>query len=365
MKKKLIALAVAGATLAPLAAMAQTTNPVTLYGRVYETFESVKANGAAGGAGISTRNRVTDQSSFLGVRGTEDIGGGVKAFFQLETVFRADQTGSSFANRNSAVGFQGNFGSFLLGRWDTPFKVATTAVDPFGDLTIGGITAALNDRGNFDRRENNVVQYWSPNIAGFQARASYSANEGKTATVNPSALSFSATYTQGPFYAGYAWERHKDQYKSYLGALANVSGASEKGQSVFGTATFGPVKVGALAQWFIKRNDANPIGSRKGGNKSAMVTGTYTFGNNQIHLVHQRAEDGTTLTTGNAAAPEAKCKVNVVGYQYNFSRRTFVLGQYASIKNETFGQCDIAGDRLGVAAGQDPRGLSVGIRHLF
>jgi predicted porin len=364
MKKKLIALAVAGATLAPFAASAQTTNPVTLYGRVYATFESVKASGG-NVAALSTRNRVTDNPSFLGVRGTEDIGGGVKAFFQLETGFRPDQLGTSFANRNSGVGFQGGFGSVLLGRWDTPFKVATIAVDPWGDLTPGGITAAMSDRGNFDRRDNNVFQYWSPNISGFQGRFSYSANEGKTATVNPSNLSFSATYTQGPFYAGYAWEKHKDQYKSYTGAIGNVSGANEKGQAVFGTATFGPVKIGALAQWFVKNNQANPVGSRKAGNKSQMVAGTYTFGNNQIHLVHQRAEDGTFVTTGNAAASEAKCRVNVLGYQYNFSRRTFVMAQYADVKNERFGQCDIAGDRLGVAADQDPRALSFGIRHLF
>jgi predicted porin len=364
MKKKLIALAVAGATLAPFAASAQTTNPVTLYGRVYATFESVKASGG-NVAALSTRNRVTDNPSFLGVRGTEDIGGGVKAFFQLETGFRPDQLGTSFANRNSGVGFQGGFGSVLLGRWDTPFKVATIAVDPWGDLTPGGITAAMSDRGNFDRRDNNVFQYWSPNISGFQGRFSYSANEGKTATVNPSSLSFSATYTQGPFYAGYAWEKHKDQYKSYTGAPGNASRANEKGQAVFGTATFGPVKIGALAQWFVKNNQANAAPFRKAGNKSQMVTGTYTFGNNQIHLVHQRAEDGTTVPATGTTAVDAKCRVNVIGYQYNFSRRTFVMAQYADVKNERFGQCDIAGDRLGVAADQDPRALSFGIRHLF
>src|SRR5258705_8323132 len=75
MNKKLIALAVAGACVAP-AAMAQTANPVTLYGLVYVTFESVEANGGA--APLVRRNRVSDQSSLLGVRGTEDLGGGLK-----------------------------------------------------------------------------------------------------------------------------------------------------------------------------------------------------------------------------------------------------------------------------------------------
>jgi predicted porin len=364
MNKKLIALAVAGATLAPVAAMAQTANPVTLYGRVYETVESIKADGGPA-APIGSRIRVTDQSSFLGVRGTEDLGG-IKAFFQLETGFRPDQLGTSFANRNSGIGLQGDFGSVLIGRWDTPFKVATTTVDPFGDLTAGGITAALNDRGNFDRRDVNTIQYWTPNVAGFQGRVGYAANEGKTATVNPSGLSFSATYTQGPIYAGYSWERHKDQFKAYsAAAVANVAGAQEKGQAVFGSFTFGPVKLAAIAEWFKKEN---VVGTTKltGGNKSQMVTGTYTIGNNQIILAHQRATDGTVRTSAlGANTVDAKCKVNVLGYQYNFSRRTFLLGQYAQVKNEVTGQCDVGADKLGVSGDQDIRALSVGLRHVF
>jgi predicted porin len=374
MKKKLIALAVAGATLAPLAAMAQTSNPVTLYGRAYATFESVKADGGSL-TPLGSRTRVTDQASFFGIRGTEDLGGGLKAFFQLESVFRLDSNNSTFANRNSGVGLQGDFGSFLLGRWDTPMKVTTGPVDPFGDLTIGGYTAATMDRGNFDRREQNVVQYWSPNLGGFQARASYAANEGKTNTVgtvpgvNPSSLSFSGTYTQGPFYVGYAWERHKDQWKAYTAANGNsgaVAGAREKGQALFGTFTIGPVKLGAMTQFFIKDNPLAGNASRKNGSTAQLFSAVYTIGKSAILFSHQRAKDGTFLTVGTAARPaDAKSTVNSIGYQYNFTRRTFVLGQYAAVKNNAQGQADIAGDRLGVGADQDPKGFSFGIRHLF
>jgi predicted porin len=384
MKKKLIALAVAGATLAPLAAMAQTSNPVTLYGRAYATFESVKADGG-GATPLGTRNRVTDQSSFFGIRGTEDLGGGLKAFFQLESVFRLDSNNSTFANRNSGVGLQGGFGSFLLGRWDTPFKVTTTAVDPFGDLTIGGITAVANDRGNFDRREQNTVQYWSPNLGGFQARAGYAANEGKTNSTattlgaNPSSLSFSATYTQGPFYVGYAWERHKDQWKSYTSpTLLALPGATEKGQALFGTFTIGPVKLGVLTQYFIKNTPftpgatagsvvSAPAGLRKNGSEAQLYSIVYTIGKVQLIASHQRAIDGTygALLANGARPADAKSHINNFGVQYNFTRRTFALAQYAQVKNNTLGLADIAGDRLGVSADQDPKGLSFGLRHLF
>jgi predicted porin len=379
MKKKLIALAVAGATLAPLAAMAQTSNPVTLYGRAYATFESVKADGGPL-TPLGSRNRVTDQSSFFGIRGTEDLGGGLKAFFQLESVFRLDSNNSTFANRNSGVGLQGDFGSFLLGRWDTPFKVTTGPIDPFGDLTIGGYTAVAQDRGNFDRREQNVVQYWSPSLSGFQARASYAANEGKTNTttvgtvttpgVNPSSLSFSGTYTQGPFYVGYAWERHKDQWKAYTAANGNagaVAGAREKGQALFGTFTIGPVKLGAMTQFFIKDNPLLAPGLRKNGSTAQMFSAVYTIGKSAILFSHQRAKDGTygALLANGSRPADAKSTINSIGYQYNFTRRTFVLGQYAAVKNNALGLGDIAGDRLGVGADQDPKGFSFGIRHLF
>ena len=68
MNKKLIALAVAGACVVP-EAMAQTANPVTLYGRAYATFESVEAKGSVGTIGpVVRRNRVVDQSSAVNAR---------------------------------------------------------------------------------------------------------------------------------------------------------------------------------------------------------------------------------------------------------------------------------------------------------
>ena len=151
-----------------------------------------------------------------------------KAFFQLETGFHPEQNdvagaASSWAGRNSGVGLQGAWGSVLLGRWDTPYKVTTIAVDPYGDLTLGGITGAVSGSGvrgvqaQFDRRDQNVVQYWSPTMAGFAVRLSYSANEGRCTTptatgcVNPGSNGGSVTWTGGPIYVGYAYHELKDQ----------------------------------------------------------------------------------------------------------------------------------------------------------
>lgn len=341
MNKKLIALAVAGASLAP-AAMAQTANPVTLYGRVYVTFESVEAKGGA--TPVARRNRVADQSSLLGVRGTEDLGGGLKAFFQLETAFKPDQNDTVFAARNSGVGLQGGWGSVLLGRWDTPYKTATTAIDPYGDLTISGITGVLNDGTNFDRRDQNVVQYWSPNWGGFAFRLMTTANEGKTATLNPRDSGANVTFTRGPVYAFLAWEEHKD---------TSATLPKEEGVAGGGSFAIGPVKLGAQYQEYKK--------TARTKQKAWMGNLVWTIGNHQVIYQYMQSKDGRL----NTATVEPDCDSNSIGYQYNFTRRTFFIASYVKVDNNEAASCNFGANRLTAAAGQDPQGVFAGIRHIF
>lgn len=337
MNKKLIALAIAGASVVP-AAMAQTANPVTLYGRVYLTVESVEADGAGG---LSQRTRMTDQASLLGVRGTEDLGGGLKAFFQLETAFAADQTGGAFANRNSGIGLQGGFGSFLIGRWDMPWKSATIAIDPFGDLTIGGITGTLSDLGNFDRRDNNVAQYWSPTMGGFAFRLAMTTNEGKTATLDPINYGANITFTRGPLYLFGAYEKHED---------VSATIRKEEGVAGGGSFAFGPVKIGAQYQQIEKtgRNDQ----------KAWMANIVYTLGKNQFIGQYMNAENHANING-------AECDTWHLGYQYNFTRRTFFLAQYSEIDNNNLGTCNFGASRIAISGGADPKGFSLGLRHVF
>jgi predicted porin len=369
MNKKLIALAVAGASLAP-AAMAQTANPVTLYGRIYATFETVEAKGAGTAAAVPRRNRVSDESSYLGVRGTEDLGGGLKAFFQLETAFKPDQNDSAFAARNSAVGLQGGWGSVLLGRWDSPFKVTTTAVDPFGDLTLGGITAALNGSGvanqndTLDRRDINVVQYWSPTWAGLAIRAEYSANEGKACTttgttttcVNPVKTSASLTWTRGPIYVGYAWDEQTDTL------FGTTLMTKMTGQAVFGSFVIGPIKLGAIVEDYKKNPASGPSFAKQ---KMWAASAVYTIGSHQIMYQHQDAKDGGSQGTTAAPIQQPNCKVDALAYQYNFSRRTFAILQYTKIDNSDTATCNFGSTQLAISAGQDLTGLMFGLRHIF
>src|SRR6266567_6464306 len=151
MNKKLVALAVAGVCASPLAAQAQTAN-VTLYGRINIDLEFVKAatcqtGAAAGGVTGSackqadtrvtpniqpaagdaitnpTVNRVSSNSSRFGMRGTESLGGGLNAIFQIEQNVSGDTgnaASSSLGSRETFVGLQGSWGKVTLGKFLMP-----------------------------------------------------------------------------------------------------------------------------------------------------------------------------------------------------------------------------------------------------
>jgi predicted porin len=348
MNKKLIALAVVGACAAP-AAMAQTAGPVTLYGRVFETVVSVQADASGTVGELPRRTRVDDQASLLGVRGTEDLGGGLKAFFQLETAFKAEQNDSTFAARNSGIGLEGGWGSFVIGRWDTPYKVSTYPIDAFGDLTMAGISGTGHDQGNFDRRDQNMIQYWSPNFAGFAFKVMVQANEGKTATTNPHDTSANVTYTRGPLYAMLAYEDHKDPSATVTKEHAWSGGAAY---------SFGPIKVGGEYEQ-IKRD------LRAGGNapdrKEWLANVVWTIGSNQLIYQHQDSKiDGT------AGSGDVKCNSDTIGYKYIFSKRTYFIAEYMRVDNHESGTCSFATTAtFPVSPGQDVKAAAVGLQHVF
>ena len=345
MNKKLIALAVAGATFAP-AVMAQSANPVTLYGRAWVMVNSIKADGGA--TPLSSRTTVVDESSLIGVRGFEDLGGGLKAFFQIESSAPPDAGGGTLGSRNSGVGLVGGFGSIILGRWDSPFKLSAIFVDPAGQNTIGNQLSVINT-GDFNRRENNMVQYWSPTIAGFSARLMYGANEGKTATANPNSTSVSLDYATGPFRINYAYEKHKD----YRGSVV-TAGVQDKGQNLAGTFVFGPIKVGLLHQKFKSTGFTD--------RKASFAAVTYTAGKNEIFVSAGRNKDGAVST----AVQQPESKLSAVGYNYNFSKRTTFMARYASLKNNSASLAPMNASGLpAFAVNNDPKGFGAGLRHTF
>ncbi len=382
MKLKLIALAVAGATMAPVA-MAQTANPVTLYGTLNIDFESVKATNAVGAAGVNvgSRNRVSANSSNFGLRGTEDLGGGLKAFFQIEMGSVAlDAGGGNLAGRNSAVGLQGSAGSLLLGNWDTPYKASTGAADAFYGTGIANLVNVVSGnstptaapgttRNGFDRRSNNFVQWWSPNWNGFSLRAGYAANESRTnsaaaAQLNPSLTSYSGTYATGPFTLAVAYEKH-DQFSA---------GSKDTGLKLVGTAVIGGTTLGLVTESLKFQGALGSTGLSKtftvGTGTEAKVKSYYA---SIVHRVGPwalraavGADRGVSLNTA-AGAPDTRARMLAVGGSYTFSKRTDAYMVFSQIKNDNNSRNDFAinGVANGFTNGADPRGLGFGLRHTF
>jgi predicted porin len=199
MQKKVMALAVAGALVAPAAAFAQSN--VQIYGRINAGLDNYQATGAsttaAGAAGqgeVKARNRMFDQGSRLGVRGSEDLGNGLKALFVIESGLNVDtgsgltQSGSanssagSLATRDSYVGLEGGFGRVTMGRQALWYgngvveQVTSNYVntgDPFFSGTLGRIGAPTT-------RTNNAFVYTSPTFSGFNGTVYYSPNSEAT-----------------------------------------------------------------------------------------------------------------------------------------------------------------------------------------
>src|SRR4029453_5121509 len=180
MNKKLVAVAVAGVLAAPLAAQAQTAN-VTLYGRLNLTMEAVKGDAvdpnlpATAPAQNRTIYRVNPNSSRLGVRGSEALGGGLSAIFQIESSIQGDSSGGTLAGRETFVGLQGAWGTFKMAYFLAP----THDIHPiFGNvppLTTSILSTAnlwaqgpqnQNDNGGFDNRVPNSIRHDSPRIGG-------------------------------------------------------------------------------------------------------------------------------------------------------------------------------------------------------
>jgi predicted porin len=192
MNKKLVVLAVAGAFASPLAVQAQTAN-VTLYGRLNMDLEFVKGEQTDGSN--PTVNRVSSNSSRFGMRGTESLGGGLQAIFQIESNVSGDTgnaASSSLASRETFVGLQGSWGKVYMGKFLMPqddvrfiFDNKTTlGTSLLSDGALWGQAQESKSTGGFDARTGNSLRYDSPNYMGFTAALQYSTRDSSGDTQN-------------------------------------------------------------------------------------------------------------------------------------------------------------------------------------
>jgi predicted porin len=207
MKQHIAALGAAGAALF-VAAGAQAQSSVSLYGLIDMGAGRFESPGAKEVWRAESGNMTT---SYIGLKGTEDLGGGLKARFTFEHFLRAD-TGAAgrygadaFWARNANVGLDGYFGTSLLGRNTTPLFVSTLLFNPFGDsfgfspsIRHYFLGAVLGDSG-----WSNSLRYTSANLGGVTIGLMGNLAEGPAPGKN---LSASLLYFSGPLAAAVVWQ---------------------------------------------------------------------------------------------------------------------------------------------------------------
>jgi predicted porin len=305
MKKSLIALAVLAASGA---AMAQSS--VTLYGRIDTSVGSIKDTGSAstnksavtkvfsGGDGGLTSPR-------WGMRGSEDLGGGLKANFLLESRFFSDEgtlDGVQFKGA-SWVGLSGGFGEIRLGRSTTVYddiRALSYASNVFDSAFTPASNGVFKSGGDYNSRFDNKITYLSPNMGGFYAGVDFALDED--ASKKADKMAFKAGYRAGPmhFALGYQDEKTIADYTALSGSydfgVASVSGGFNMRDAKTGGAedteyTVGVnVPFGAVALSAGYASSKTEVGSTTTGKASGFALGaTYSLSKRTRAYVGYRA----------------------------------------------------------------------------
>lgn len=413
MQKKLIALAVAGLAAAP--AFAQTN--VTIYGVADATFDNVRATDTqVSGDKLGSTNRVSTNSSYLGFKGTEDLGNGLKAVFQFESGISSDAATGTWASRDSFVGLSGGFGTVVAGNLTGPTRALAAALDVnsgatgigantglLGKLGGSGLVGTTNANGTytptaygtssvagaggkvtntalagcdrsstctsvFDTRWKNAIAYVSPSFAGVTVTAAYVANENHdfdaapATAANTQGYDLGVNYNNGPVLAGLTYNAVtlRDQYETRISSLR-----------LGGSYNFGVASVRALVERVDGKDNGNPSGLF-GGSVHQYTWGlgaTYNVTTNgKIIAQYYRAQD----IAGDIAVKKTGAKLFELGYEHSLSKRTIVKAVYSYLGNDTNANYDYGLNATGIqtAAGDHGNGaklngIQVGVRHSF
>jgi len=335
MQKKLIAVAVAGALGVPAVALAQTST-VSISGRFYMEYGYVDMGADKNGLNQRVKgDNLQSPGSNISFQGEEKLGGGLSAWFKCETT--ADWRGEGqdgWCGRDSALGLKGNFGNVYAGNWGTPFKRArinpgSNETGHFGNSTLltGHSTTTLdgaNNAGLFARRQNNSVNYDTPNMSGFTGMVSYSTLNTQTATAanavpdKPRVFSLGGTYKNGPLEVGAAWEKHAQFYNN------GVSTGDEKGWLIGASYTFGGnIKVGGMyTQQKAELTGANTKVRAWAAGVEWALSGPHSIQANYTNAGDMKGTPGFNMGRRPATGPDSGAYMVQARYMHALSKRT-------------------------------------------
>jgi predicted porin len=297
--------------------------------------------------------------SRLGFRGTEDLGGGLRANFLAETGFCADSNagapnfctgGNNFMGRQAYVGLSGGFGGVNLGRQYTPAFLVHAALDPFGAGWAGqwANLADVDGPSQSNPRMNNSVIYSTPNMGGFVGSLAFGAGETTGNWKVNRQLGLSATYAAGPLYVAFG----------YHNANSATGATNGRRNTLFGaTYDFGMAKAHFAYQ--ATKSDsltANKAGGGGGWNDAndMLIGATVPLGGGSLLASYARHNDKT--------ASNFDANQFGIGYNYPLSKRTSIYTAIAHISNKN-GATFTVGNAT--EAGTGNQAVNLGVVHNF
>jgi predicted porin len=375
MKKSLLALAVLGAFVGTASAQSS----VTLFGTVDVSGRYVKTDGVPRRL---TENSNALNSSRFGIRGEEDLGGGLKAGFLLESEVGSDSGGSGdpsrnkfLWNRSSLVRLWGNWGEIRLGRdGATPSFWNLGIFDAFGTLGLGNL---LNVRQMYGgtRMDNSIGYILPSNLGGFYGQAMVAASEGGASFDRPGRYYGARLgYSAGPINVAVGAGNQRFDTAFILGTNGAVvlntggvfagrqvpyaAGDVQKTINIGASYDFGVVKVTGLY-------DREQLSAKAaGGDRRENVFNlgvVVPLGVGEIHAAYSRSK----LTPGVAIA-SSKLDQIALGYVYNLSKRTALYTTVSRLDNKDATFVTLPGSAPGaITAGGKSQGAEFGIRHFF
>jgi predicted porin len=396
MKKSLLALAVMGA----FASAAQAQTSVTLYGILDAGLNYTNAQTAANDSVLRyTPNEISNR---WGIRGSEDLGGGLSATFALENGFNlgsgamngapaaAGATGSNpylagkLFDRGANVGLKGGYGHVQLGRIgfspfvDSQLAIDTNSFSNFVSMNNMAFTAGSNVSGanqaNLIYWVDNALKYTSPNFGGFTFSGLYGMGQQAGNTTRYRTVSFGGTYVNGPFAIGAGYFDSKNNAGLYGGLLASGVAAATAAQTT------------AAAQVLAATTADDSV------IRASQVGGKYKFGNHTIGLAWANYKNPSLSTTYNTdywnlgytfnITPALLLSTNYirrqdkntstsngnlykVGIKYTMSKTVFAYADFGRATNGSTGAMGVLIGQGTGAAGQSQSALAAGVVKFF
>jgi predicted porin len=338
---------------ATVAGAAVADSNITLYGLV--DMGVARESGGAAGSITKLSNGIANGSRF-GFKGSEDLGNGLSAFFDIQNGFNADTgtlgQGGLLFGRQAFVGLKGAFGTVKMGRQYTVIDDLVGASDPFGNGYAGRLQNVFAK--NYASRIDNNLMYGTPNVNGFDANIAYGAGEVAGDASSNRYLGTSVGYAAGPLFV-----RLAHQYRNHLVGTGRANAffgpmTSDRNTMLGATYDFGLVKLhGAYAVTKTDNGDINLVKA-----DDAMIGASKNFGPGMLMATYVRRDD---KSSNNRDANQI-----ALGYNYFMSKRTTLYAAYARIDNKYTDRLPMiytVGNATELGSGDSA--FNLGIRHTF